>query len=367
MEDLSTIIEDSLTDATLPTPEVDLDSTPEPVETASDPTPEPVEAKASIEVPNPAVRAEEAAKPTEDDFDKKYGLASVSASGRENRIPYSRVKKITEKAVNDAKATWQKETASGYVPTAKFTELDTKVKDYEGRLQQVAEFEKVMTQDPVRFLQMLNGLPAYAQIFEKLQQPRTPESQAQAAPQAPVPDDMPQPDVNLPDGTSFYSMDGVKALNAWNRAQAKKETMTEVESRIKAIEQRYAPLEKDYNSYQTVQKIMPQVERQIADARTWPLFNESETEIVSALQQFPQYSLERAYQHVVLPKLQAQQAEIASASKVTRESLRAEILNELKQAPRATSASTGSTRPTQTSAGPRSIEDVIADSIKGIK
>lgn len=347
MEDLSTVIEDSITDVTLPAPEVDLDTPTEALEAAPEPTEAPEDTPDPVDPPTP-----------QDDFDKKFGLTAQSSSGRENRIPYSRVKKITEKAVNDAKSSWQKDLEASHVPSAKFTELDTKVKDYEARLGQVAEFEKVMTTDHTRFLNMLYSVPGYKEIFDKLAGPQVQQPQQVTPPQT---DDFPQPDQELSDGSRVYSMEGLKALREWDRKQVESAVMKQVEAR-------YAPIEKDYQSFQKVQAIKPQVEKQIADARTWPLFNESEDEIVAALAKFPSYSLERAYQAVVFPKMKAEQDRVTAESRVTKESVRAEVLKELKQAPRSTSAVTAGTRPTpQAASGPRSLEDVIADSIKGLK
>lgn len=356
MENLTTVIEDALTDATLvPEPvEVSTDLAPsDPIEVAPEATSAPVD---PIPDTTTQVASPSASKPVQDDFEKKYGLQAQSASGRENRIPYSRVKRIADNAVKDAKTAWQKEVESGFVPTTKYQELDTRVKAQDIRLSEVAQFEKVMTSEPVRFLQQLATLPQYAEIFARLTAQAQPEVPATPAPL--VPEDMPQPDQELSDGSRVYSMEGVAKLNAWNRAQGKKETMQEVEARIKSIEARYAPLENDYKQHQVVQQIMPKVQQQIADARTWPLFNESEAEIVAVLQKFPAINLERAYQQVVFPKLQA-----------NRDQMRASILKEVKQAPRSTAASSSVTRssPTTATAGPRKLEDIIADSIKLLK
>src|SRR5882757_710187 len=118
MEDLSTIIEDSITDVTLPVPETDLDLSPEPVE--------PMEVTSAVEPVNDPIEAPEAPL---DDFDKKFGLTPTSPTGRENRIPYSRVKKITEKAVTDAKSSWQKDLEASHTPITKYQELETKNRD----------------------------------------------------------------------------------------------------------------------------------------------------------------------------------------------------------------------------------------------
>src|SRR6266851_4226042 len=150
MEDLSEIIADSITDVELaddPTQVEEPTTTDtEPVEATPEAEPAPVEpvVPETPAVPSPASKDD--VKPL-DDFEKKYGITALSSSGRENRIPYPRVKKIAEKAVKDAQTSWTKGLETSHVPIAKFQELDTKVKDYEARLSQVAEFEKVMTTD----------------------------------------------------------------------------------------------------------------------------------------------------------------------------------------------------------------------------
>lgn len=344
MDNLEDIIVSSIEDAELgpyPTPDPveatpteSVEASPEATETPTEPA-QPAE---STEVPSPAPKAAE-------DFDKKYGLTPNAASGRENRIPYSRVKKISEKAVNDAKSEWTKGLETSHVPTEKYQEVETRAKDYEARLTQVAEFERIMTEEPVRFLKtLIDKIPAYAQIFNQGQTQTPAEAQA---PQAPVSDDMPLPDQELSDGSKVYSLEGLRTLNAWNREQARKETLAEVEKR-------FGPLEQDYQNYQRVQAVIPQVQAQIAEARQWPLFNESEEEVVKALQANPNWSLERAYQQVVWPKMQA-----------NRDQIRQDVLREVKQAPRSTSVQAGPTKAAPApSTGPRSMEDVIAESIR---
>lgn len=355
MEDLTTLIEDSITDAELPTPEAPV----EVVEASPEPSEPVAEDSTSTAVPSPAEQAEEATKAPQDDFDKKFGLSAQSSSGRENRIPYSRVKKITEKAVNDAKTDWSKTLTTSHVPVSKFQEAETKLKDYEGRFEQVAQFEKFMATDQLGFLKRLYQQPGYKELLDQLAAgPAQPVAPVQ--PSAPVEEDFPQPDQQLSDGSKVYSMEGLKALREWDRKQVATAVLKEVETR-------YAPLEQDYKAYQQTQAVIPQVQRQIEEARTWPLFNESEADIVKSLQVNPAYTLERAYQAVVFPKMKAEQERLAGEAKVSKETMRAELLKELKQAPRSTAAATGPNRPAPAPTGPRSIEDVINESLKALR
>lgn len=380
------IIQSSIEDAVTPPEVLEADdSTPETTEVVETPTPEAVESPVETPqveeipaVPETEVKAPGAkpdtTKPVVDDFEKKFGIPAQSSSGRENRIPYSRVKKITERAVTDAKSTWAKELEASHVPVTKYQELEAQNKDFTERFTKVAEFENVMMNDAPRFLEMLSGIPAYGKIFKELiaaakQGQAASTSTAQAQPEAPVVDDMPQPDQPLADGSMVYSLEGLKSLLNWQAKQ--------VETRVtKNVEQRYAPLESDYKRYQETQAVLPQVEAQIADARTWPLFNENEEAIVKVLQQYPQASLERAYQHIVWPKLQAEQDKLkeevktkAGEVQVNRDAIRAEILAELRKAPKATSVSASGSKPTPASStsGPRSLEDIITESVQALK
>jgi hypothetical protein len=354
MEDLTQVIEDAITDVEI-APEALEDTTT----SVDDPTPiEPVEV-APTASNEPTEPVKETVPPVQDEvdpFDKKFGLTKESSLGKENRIPYSRVRKIVDKAVKEAE-TAKADAFKTYVEPTKFKEYEDKVKDYEGRLTQIAEFEKVMINDHGAFLTMLaNKIPGYAQILAPLFNPPTEQSKTAPPPSQTDPSvEMPQPDQTLTDGSKVYSMEGLKALMAWQAAQVEAKVTKQVEERVSS---RYKPIEDSFTRHQRVQEVLPKVRAQIEEARKWPLFGDNEDEITKTLQENPTYNLERAYQAVVLPKLQAQ-----------RDQMRADILKEVKQAPRSTGVSTAATKPNpvSTSTGPRALEDVIADSIKDLK
>ena len=367
MSDLTAVIEQAIDDVELPDEPVETESasddTPaEPVETASsEATPETpaTEESVSPEVPSPAAKAAAEPKLT-DEFEKKYGISANSSSGRENRIPYARVKKITEKAAKDASETVRLEF------TPKITEFETKVKDYESRLGQVAEFERIMLNEPDRFIGMLETIPAYKSVFEKLHAP-APEA-PQEAPAAPVDEEMPQPDQELPDGNKVYSLEGLKALNAWNRSQARKEVLADVDKR-------FGPMAQEWEAHQKRQALIPQVQKQIDEAKSWPQFSENEVEIVKALQSNSNLTLEGAYRQVVFTKLQEDKArveeeksKIQSSLKVDRDKMRAEILKEIQGTPRSTSVSSQTSKSTVTpSTGSRTLEEIIAEAVSTLK
>lgn len=291
----------------------------------------------SLEVGSPATRqAASQGKPEQNEFEKKFGIPAQGASGRENRIPHSRVQKMVAKAVKDAEASY----------TPKIQEYEAKVSEYEGRLRQVAEFENLMVNDSTKFLQLLNQLPQFQELLKPVfQPPQQVQDQTQPDPDG----DMPQPDYTLADGSKVYSMEGLKQLNAWNRAKAREEARTEV---LSEIEKRFGPIEQSFQAHQAYQEMAPKVHAQIQEARTWPLFNENESEITLALQQDRRLSLEGAYRKVVFPKITAD-----------RNRMREDLLREIKSAPSSTSAPSRAVRSAPTSGGNRSLEDIIRDQV----
>jgi len=347
--DLSTVIEDAISDAQLPddTPETVDDSSS--IDTAStETTTESLEASTSDastetdaepstgEVASPA--AAQAAQTPEGELgamDKKLGIPSHT-NGRENRIPYSRVKKIVEKAEREATTPLQ----------TKLAELEPKVQDYEARLQNVAQFEDVMLNKPQQFMQMLASIPAYQGFFKAIEdlQAQVQGRAQQASQQEQVVDDDPMPQ---PGEDGLYDMEGLKKLLDWQARQVEARTLQQVESK-------YKPIRQEWEAQQHLNKLIPQVEQQIAEARTWPLFNESESEIIKFLNENPQARLEDAYRVVVFPKLQA-----------NRDKIRAQVLEEVKRAPISTSAPTRSTKPAPAAPkdGPRDLEDVIREQV----
>jgi hypothetical protein len=381
MADLEEVIQDAVNDS-ISGVEDTSDITPD-VETPSEPSeapesaPEPEvkgEAEESIEVPSPA--QPEASKGTpepEDEFSKLAGMPKIGVGGRENRIPYSRVQQITKTAVNKLAETVlgrkleKGEDAHKLVTDFAGTvaERDTKIAAYEERIKTVDNFEQIMENDANRFLNMLSGLPAYKEFFEFVngaidaRNNGTQPQQQQAATEPPAdPDaDMPQPDQMLDDGSSVYSLEGLKSLLKWQAGQTEARLNSAYETKLKVIEDRYNPMATDWQEYQRRAAAAPVIRRQMEEAKTWALWDESEEEILQVLQKNPAISLEGAYREVVFPKL------IADRNKV-----RQEVIQEVKKAPVASSMpNRAATKPSAPSAGPRTLEDIIKESIQTIK
>ena len=289
-----------------------------------------------------------------DEFSKRFGIPNQSVTGRENRIPYSRVKKIVEKAQKDEALRLTKEMETKFQP--QLTEYQTKVQDYEGRLQKVAEFEQVMENDPQRMLGLLSQLPAYKPFFDWVNQLSSgaPQQDGQTGQttQAPVSSGMPQPDVSLQDGSKVYSMEGLQKLLDWQGRQTKDTAVREAEERIA---KRYAPIEQRWQQEERMAQVVPQIERQIADARKWDKFSDLEPRVIEFLKTDRNLSLEGAY-------IRAYQESVASERDkftVDRNKMRSEILQEVKKRPTSTSVPGASARSTADQDGSESMDDLI--------
>lgn len=373
MTDLTDVIEDAVNDSQAPAPEVEdtgsVEATPEPESTAIETPAAAAEEVPPVESADAPVTEEE---PVQDEFDKKFGVTATSVTGRENRIPYSRVKKITEKAVSEiAEVALGRKLNPGEkavdvvkAHVARLPELETKVTEYEGRLDKIGEFENIMATQPQRFLQMLEKVPAYQSFFQFVREAYNAQQTGQAAP-APqeqvaatdVDEPMPEPNEALPDGTKVYNMEGLKALMAWNARQTEKRVNKTWEGKYTELEKRYQPIESEWQHRRRVESVLPQIRAQIAEAKTWPKFNEYEAEITAALDADQNLSLEGAYRKVVLPKILEE-----------KNTVRQNVIQELKTAPRATAVGGNKATPKPVeSTGPRNLTDVIKQAVETLK
>ena len=242
----------------------------------------------------------------------------------------------------DTEARVAKEAEAKLAP--RLQEYETKVKDYETRLEQVQRFEHVLENDAQTTLKMLAEHPTYKPFFDYVRQLEAGAAGTKNTPADPY-GDMPMPDSPLADGTMVYSLEGLKARDAWQAKQ--------IEDRIsKQFEQRYAPIEQDYRAQRQLAEMKPKIEKMISEARTWTLFSENEDEITQVLQSNPSISLEGAYRQVVIPKL------VADRSK-----MKEQVIGEIRKAPASTAVPTRASKPVAEQ-GPRSIEAIISAEIE---
>lgn len=255
---------------------------------------------------------------------------------RENRLPYSAVKRIVANA--QKKAT---------------TELTAKVTDYEGRLQVLDRLGEIAEKDADRFIQILatQSPEKYSKFLAVIDGGKVDPK----AKTAPVTDDdpEPEPDVHFADGSSTYSKAGLAKLREWDRRQATKTVLAEVDKQ-------YGGVKKSFDAAQTRAQYQAQIDVQVRHAvDNWPGFREHAKDIFEALRgdKTGRMSLDDAYRAVVVPKLQ-------ESAKVNRETLRAEILKEIQAAPAATATTTTTATPPPDPAKPRDLEDIIRESIR---
>jgi hypothetical protein len=375
--DLQSVIEDSLTDA-ISEPEVEA-----PIESTSEQTGEEVTSEdpsdktvvdspskaeqESSEVSSPAAKTATTTE-EEDEFAKTHGLPPQLPGARENRIPYSRVKKIAanhaKAEIEKAKKAWESEKSP---LAAKVAELEPKLAEYETKFTQ---FTQVMDTNPKEFLNYLSTKPAYKEFFEFINKAvqvmqSQPQGQAQSQTSAPAADPaaepMPQPDYKMEDGTMVYSMEGLQKLQDWQGRQIESRLAKTYEQRlnerVSQVEKQYAPIRQRFEAEQQLQQIVPQIQKQIEEARTWPLFTDNEDEITKALQADVNLSLEGAYRKIVIPKLQA-----------NRDEMRTGILKEIQgKAPSTAVTRAAAVKPAgqgQPTTGPRSLTDIIEAQVR---
>lgn len=351
------VVDDTTVEASETAPEAPTDDAPA----------EPVAEEPSLEVTSPAASqspTEAKQQQPKDDFERLAGVPQNGVGGRENRIPYSRVKKITEKAVSEVvEAVVGRKLNAGEKAVdvvkqhvARIPELEAENTDYRQRLDVVGQFEQMMEHQPEVFLEKLATLPAYKEFFDFVRNAvATSQGQPQQqAAQQPTQefyaaDGMPEPNEELPDGTKVYNMEGLQKLLAWNAKQ--------VEDRVtRQIQDRYKPIESEWQERRRIEATLPIVRAKIAEAKQWPLFNESEAEITALLERNPTMSLEEAYRHVAFPKI------IADRNKI-----RQEVIQEVRRAPASTAVSARPVKPGPASTGPRSIEDIIKEQVETLK
>lgn len=304
--------------------------------------PEPVAAVVEGDKPVVPAKVEEKAE------DEDLGPAQ-DKRGRENRIPYSRVQKITAKAETRGRDAAKAE----YEP--KIAEFTTKVSDYETRLNEVAGVEHIMFNDQPRFLQILQTIPGYAELLSgKVAPAQTPVDPAS---------EKPKPDVDLGEGKWTYSPEGVEKLTAWTAAQAEKRLLD-----------RFKPLQDQFDAEQHTRAMKPVIDAHLNEAAQWEGFLEHQDEILKALQADsaqaerthtrPKLSMERAYLQVIVPKLK----KAVEDGKADEAKLRTKILAELAKAPVSTGTAPIARKQVAADDGkPKDLESVIKASIKGIK
>lgn len=273
-----------------------------------------------------------------DEFAKEHGLAEKDKTGRVNRIPYPRVKKIAANAVAKATAPL----------TAKITELEGTHKATSEELTDMKRGEWVMINNCEKFLELLPQVnPRYAELLNK----RTENHEVKP------PSDRPTPDLDLGDGKRTYSPDGLTKLFDWFGGTLEKKVLEASNKSLKPLMDRN---EADKRIYMAAENL----QRTVNTARAeWPGFKDYEADIDTALKgdKAGKLTLWTAYLQVKEAKHKA----ALEASAADEKKLRVKWLKEQTDKPSSTSTTVRTTA-TKKSAddGPKSTEDVIRESLK---
>lgn len=250
--------------------------------------------------------------------------------GRENRIPYSKVRKIIDNGLEKGRTAWE-------------TEKQTLARERDEYRQYVEQFRTALTGDEKQFLSEVAKIdPRYAKFLAE-----------QPAPAPVQVSEMPPPDVPLPDGGRTYSVEGLQKLIEW---AVDNRMMPKVDERLKPLTERDQQIQQAEQRRQLEAKSRERVGQALQQAKAWPLWDQLEPEILAELQQDTETSRARGER----PQMTLRQAYLEVASRhQTPDKVRERVLAELKQAPKSTSVSRGATDAPK-APGPTSTADIAA-------
>lgn len=245
--------------------------------------------------------------PTQDERDELAEALGIIDKGKGKwiaRTPYSKVSKIVKERETKTKADHE----------AALKQHTDRVSAYE---QQIAQFDQLVANPAALISALAQVHPAYRQYVTN------------TAPQTDAP-----PQFNSVADLTQY-----------------------VQSQIdQHVSQRLAPIEQERAARDQIARNLPIVQQQIAEAKTWPMFVESQAEILAALQKNPKSSLHAAYQSVVLPKLSA-----------SREQVRQQVIAEMNARPHSTVAGSSVTGRTAPEAAQQDTSDIVREAMRGLK
>jgi hypothetical protein len=269
-----------------------------------------------------------------------------------HNIPLPRVKKMRTKDQQKLLTTLAKELGMTPAEGAELRledvvgtikEHGTKRTTYETRLQQVDAVEKLITENPEKFMQIIGEInPAYKEFARK-------EAAAAIAAQTPVEDPEPQPDYDLGDGKKTYTLEGLKKRDEWKERQLMKKIEAQLGERFKPVEDRFKA-EKEREEYDRwYADATARVTQRLEKARKWPKFADHEADILKAMQADPSVSLEDAYFQAAGPDLAGERTRV-----------RKEVLTEIEKQPKTSSVPVSPTTP-KVDDKPKSTADIARE------
>lgn len=296
-------------------------------------------------------KAEEVVADPDDPFAKEHDLAPKDKTGRVNRIPYPRVKKITENAERKLfKSLTGADLGTGETIAAAIERHQGSRRGETEELSALRQGDWVLVNKPEKFLEILPQInPKYAELLAS----RTAMAETKVED---APSDMPEPDYDLGDGRRTYTPDGIKKLAAWIKADAVREARAQNDKDLKPIrDEREVTL----RIQQAASSFQQTVERAKAD---WPGFNENKKEIEDALRADTagKLTLWTAYLRVKNGKDQA----ALEAARTDETKLRAKILKEMNEKPSATSTTARTTATKRDPNEAMTTEDIIRNEMR---
>jgi hypothetical protein len=334
--------------------------TPEPIETDESDTGTDTESTTTEETPEVvdteevSLDAEPASKPAkepatepEDEIEKILADAGIKPpveGQRENRIPYSRTRKIIGNALKKDRA---KQAETFKTKEAEFEPLKVKATAADN-------WDRLIATDPERTMQELARI--HPALYQKYLEP------GKAAPAAPVTSDLgpkPGPDLKYEDGTVGYSPEQFEKREAWLVADATAKAVAAAKSEF---DKRLFPFENERKAKETYEAHLSKIkaERNRAEKVYGRLFTDDEakgeqSEILKAMREH-KLSITEASALVLVPKLQGNQTK-----------MRSEIMKELEAkrrgAQKTTPAAVAATSTRHDPNEERSTEDVIREAI----
>lgn len=238
----------------------------------------------------------------------EQGHRADNGRGGKTYLPYATVEKMLERYLTGQQKTWDEE-------KGKFT---TKAEQLQAA---VDSYLSAVRGDPKAFLSEIAQHDPRYQVF--LQPPPAPEQ-----PKAPL--QFPAPDLQLPDGSSTYTMKGLQEqVFPWMLEQAREVAKKEAAAALE-------PVTKREKEAQEQSELRERTRAQIETAKTWEKWDEwhddilgklrADTQTAQAAGKRPTMTLREAYLEVKAEKLAAE-----------RQTVRGDVLKELSTAPKSTS------------------------------
>jgi hypothetical protein len=287
------------------------------IEQGSDPgdeTPEIAAAPAPKAAPEPKAAPVAKATSEEEELLSEFGFRDAKKpDGRDHYIPRPKVLQMIASGLKRGKEKWSTERGV----------LESQATEYRGYLD---ELRAGVTGDPEQFLRTLASQDTrYARFLEQGGQAPAPQATA-------VPDDKPRPDIDLGNGQSTYSVEGVEALTAWKAQRMLNERLKPWEDRDKQAQQQQAQ-----------RQIMERSQGQMQTATSWPGFgamaqdgslSDFQTAVLGRLQQDSQQAAQRGER----PSMSLREAYLevyAEGLSTDHNAVREEVIRGLRTAPKA--------------------------------